>query len=63
MENVVEEFDSGTSSVCSDFLEHEEKTVNDVVKKLIKPDDLMINKLLNFDEVLSLNFKATWKFS
>ena len=59
MENVVEEFDSGTSSVCSDFLEHEEKTVNDVVKKLIKPDDLLINKLLNFDEVLSLNFIAT----
>jgi len=45
------EFDSGTSSVCSGYLEEEEEVVNDDgVKKLIKPDNLAITKLLNFDD-------------
>ena len=51
------EFDSGTSSVCSGYLEEEEEVRNnDAVKKLIKPDNLAITKLLNFDEVILINF-------
>ena len=48
----VTEFDSGTSSVCSEDLEDVELVDDDVVKKVIKPDDLLMTKLLNFDEVL-----------
>ena len=51
------EFDSGTSSVCSGYLEEEEEVRNnDAVKKLIKPDNIAIKKLLNFDEVILINF-------
>ena len=42
------DLDSGTSSVCSAYLEEEN---DNAVKKLITPDNLAISKLLNFDEV------------
>ena len=49
------DLDSGTSSVCSEYLEEENECVynntNKTAKKLITPDNLAISKLLNFDEV------------
>ena len=45
------DLDSGTSSVCSEYLEEENGNTDNTIKKLIKPDDLAISKLLNFDEV------------
>ena len=42
--------DSGTGSVCSDYLE-EVEVEKEVVKKMIKPDILAMTKLLNFEEV------------
>ena len=48
------EFDSGTGSVCSDYLE-EVEVEKEVVKKMIKPDILAMTKLLNFEEVKLYN--------
>ena len=49
------DLDSGTSSVCSEYLEEENECVynntDKTAKKLITPDNLAISKLLNFDEV------------
>ena len=42
--------DSGTGSVCSDYVEDVD-VENEVVKKIIKPDILTMSNLLNFDEV------------
>ena len=47
------ESDSGTGSVCSDYLD-EVEVEKEVVKKIIKPDILAMTKLLNFEEVLRL---------
>ena len=46
------ESDSGTGSVCSDYVEDVD-VEKEVVKKMIKPDILTMSKLLNFDEVKS----------
>ena len=49
------DLDSGTSSVCSEYLEEENECVynntDKTAKKLITPDNLAISKLLNFDKV------------
>jgi hypothetical protein len=42
--------DSGTGSVCSDYVEDVD-VEKEVVKKMIKPDILTMSKLLNFDDV------------
>ena len=44
------ECDSGTGSVCSDYLEEVETEKVEVVKKMIKPDVSVMTKLLNFNE-------------
>ena len=44
------ECDSGTGSVCSDYLEEVETEKFEVVKKMIKPDVSVMTKLLNFNE-------------
>jgi hypothetical protein len=54
------ESDSGTGSVCSDYLEDVE-VEKEVVKKLIKPDILAMSQLLNFDEVKLHNFQHPCK--
>jgi hypothetical protein len=49
------DLDSGTSSVCSEYLEEDNVGVyanTDItVKKLITPDNLAISKILDFDTV------------
>ena len=46
------DLDSGTSSVCSEYLEKvKEEVYDNAAKTLIKPDNLAISKLLNFDDV------------
>ena len=44
------ECDSGTGSVCSDYLEEVETEKVEVVKKMIKPDVSVMTKLLNCNE-------------
>ena len=47
------DLDSGTGSVCSDFIEDVE-VEKVVAKKIINPDILIMSKLLNFEEVIKL---------
>ena len=47
------DLDSGTGSVCSDCIEDVE-VEKVVAKKIIKPDILIMSKLLNFEEVTEL---------